>query len=273
MKVLRNIFTVLLSIILVGLICVMTITFPLKSIFHHQFIGEVVKKEFSTEISRSLSIDEEKVKEAMDTKEVQDFVNQYVDVTMNSFSDEEAFQNISFEKDLETLIRNHKSDLERELDIKISNEELDEAFKNPEFKEITKEYEGVILDMKNQFTGEQKDIMNLYNYVISDSFKIILLGAMAVILLLIGLLQRTYRTLLIVGITALIGGIFSSFLVLGFGTLVNYAIEDLSYLSLNFASMFVYAIGSVIVGIILVSTYAIIKNKKMNQQIREEKSI
>ena len=275
MKVVKNLVIGLLSCILIGLISLEVVSFNLKNILIDGIIKEtivtqLVSKDYNNpnnvisdeEINKIT--DDERVRELLKSKEIQDLLEKYLDTTVNSLTSEEDLNNINLERDMVDFLQTNKSTVEELIGQEITNEMIDEASEQIETHDLSNAYKQAILNTRNNMTVTEKSVLKGYSFLVSNTFKIIVLILILIDLLLIALLQKSFykwiRTLSVCTLVSGIGIIIMSFA-------VKYIVLSYTQMSgFNMNSLLYNGIVLVCIGVIVFIIYTIldkiIKKKK-----------
>ena len=192
MKFIKNMLIGFLNILLINLIFVFVISLNLKSIITDGIIKETIKQQITTneyqEEANKIVTDNEQINKILESKEVQDLIDKYLDVTINGVLDEKDISNIEIEKDMLDFLKENKEVLEKEVGIEITDEMISKTEEQLESRDLSKVFEQTINNTKNNLPEEAKVVLKGYNFLISLKFRIIILIAMIIDLLLIALI-------------------------------------------------------------------------------------
>lgn len=163
-------------------------------------VSSVVKQEVAKEIvdniGNQVNVDKEKV--ANDIKKVLEenktfntMLDKYYDVIVDALKNNESTININITEDIDSLIT------ESEKILKEYNIELDEKMKSEIKKfassnEMNKIINEDIVALKNEMPSEMSTAIDIFTFITSSTFKAILFGILAIIIILIGLLKKSY---------------------------------------------------------------------------------
>ncbi len=269
MKIIRKILVVILSIILTGMLIGMTVTFSLHKIISRNMVHDIVKEEFSsdTEFLESLSISQEKIEIALDNEEVVQFINKYVDNMIESVSNDKVLNELDMGTDLKKLIEANKTVLMDELNL--NENEFNEVINSTDFEEINDTYQQSVTELRDSLGSEGKNVLKFYSFMGSNSYHLIVIISIIVLIILIAICEWSYiNSLIPVGISSIVAGTISIGIAFLCQFIINLALEDEQFeFSIKMDPMFIYSISILVIGIIMVVGYNIYKKKKTNNEI------
>ena len=277
MKVVKKILIGLLIFILIDLIAALAISFNIKSIIIDGVIKETIKHQVTAneynENSYTISeeqikeiTDDERIQEILNSQEVQDLLEKYLDTTINGLIDESTLDEVELEKDMLEFLKENKQVLEDKVGVEITDEMIDQVTEQAEGKDLTRAYKDSIRNSSRTMTTTEKTVLKGYNYIISNSFRILIIVLMIIDLLLIAILQKSFykwiksmsHSMIISGIGIIIMSVISSTIVKNMTSVDTFNTSSLTYTG----------IGITIVGIIILIIYTIIikiiEKKKAN---------
>lgn len=163
-------------------------------------VSSVVKQEVAKEIvdniGNQVNVDKEKVandikKVLEENKTINTMLDKYYDVIVDALKNNESTININITEDIDSLIT------ESEKILKEYNIELDEKMKSEIKKfassnEMNKIINEDIVALKNEMPSEMSTAIDIFTFITSSTFKAILFGILAIIIILIGLLKKSY---------------------------------------------------------------------------------
>lgn len=276
MKILRKFLSFILGLVLSLLIGGLLLSFAIKSVIQEELIGGAIKDNFIPVITNNTDISEEDkkaVEELFEDKEVNDMVNKMVDEIMATMGSEDGeISQETIDSIFDYVIQN-KDKLEEATGQKINTEELEEVRKSEEFQNITQELTKSLNESTAELDDTSKAAIKTYTYIVSNNFRLILIGGIVLDLLLIALVQWSlYNWMSTFGKALSTSGL--TLIILYF--LMNKIIETLlaeQTITLNIDTSKVLYMGiiTIIVGILLIVFKHIIdniiKNKKDNMEI------
>ena len=276
MKILRKFLSFILGLVLSLLIGGLLLSFAIKSVIQEELIGGAIKDNFIPVITNNTDISEEDkkaVEELFEDKEVNDMVNKMVDEILATMGSEDGeISQETIDSIFDYVIQN-KDKLEEATGQKINTEELEEVRKSEEFQNITQELTESLNESTAELDDTSKTAIKTYTYIVSNNFRLILIGGIVLDLLLIALVQWSlYNWMSTFGKALSTSGL--TLIILYF--LMNKIIETLlaeQTITLNIDTSKVLYMGiiSMIIGILLIVIKHIIdniiKNKKDNMEI------
>lgn len=267
-KLLIGILTLLMFIALVCL----GLVFNVKSLIVDT-IDVALKKEITNEIvdyiGDNTNYNKEEVKKSIDkvlneNESIKKTVNTYMDKFMDIMNDKKV-ENIDLSKELESII-NDSEPILKEYGITISEKEKQEILEVASNEEINKAFNETITEIKTDMPREAKIVLDIFNFITSTTFKLILIGSIALLLVLIACLKKNYYKWLsnFGGSLILSGIIIGVFIPIAIDT-ISKELEDGIMISYSSFSTYGYiSIGIGIVAIIInIVISKIIKNKKI----------
>lgn len=212
MKTIKKIFIALLTIVLLNLLVVFTVSLNLQKMVKEDLIKQIIKEEFLTTDfqtdSKTSLTENEKINDLLESKEAQEIVDKYLDITIDSFIDEEKNVEVTIEEDLLNYLKNNKKFVEEKLGVEVTNEMIAQAKEQLESKELSNIFKQNINNSKNSMPKEAKTILKIYKYLISLQFQLILIAIILLDILLIAVLKSSlYKWLSTLGYTSIVAGI------------------------------------------------------------------
>ena len=272
MKGLRQISLIIVRLLL--FICLFTI------IFSYSFEGFVetgvskflVNSYKTSQVIEKVGIDKSKVEEVVESKEVQKFISTYADDFINDIINGEVDENVDLGTKVLDFVNENRVELERIVGEPLPMEEIEKVVNSKDFKEINTGYNQIIHKSNDIISQDVRNMIKIFDYFMSDTFKVLLIVVSVILIVLIALLQwslvewiRTLgRILVICGIVV--------FIITSIISLVYSGISNMFPLtfSFNFMTMFMGAVISLILGVMLTSGYklgnkVITKTKSVNE--------
>lgn len=269
MKVLKNMAIGLLNFILFSLVFALVLSFSLKSFFSEAFVGDVVKEQLSTQLTDTLETDDSNIKEILENEEINEFVNDYVNKTIEGVVDPSSLDDVDMSEDIISFVRENESKLEEQLGVDISVEKIEELIQSDKYQQLETDYKKAVESVSTSVPKSQKNLIKVYNFLLSTNFKLIVSGLIAVILILLSLLQKSlYKWLKYLGVSTMVSGIFVAIMGLVVSFIINSVVKGMSY-NINFKVdyMLICALITFIIGIAIYVIYKIVdvfvmRNKK-----------
>lgn len=271
MKILRKFLSFILGIVLSLLIGGLLLSFAVKSVIQEELIGGAIKEAFIPEIINNANLDDES-KETMEKlfedKEVNDMVNSMVDEILTTMSSEDGEVSQETIDSIFDYVITNKDKIEEATGQEIDLSELEEVRNSEDFKNMTKEITESLNESVDSLDDTNKAAIKTYTYMVSDNFRLMLLGLIVLDLVLIALVQWSlYKWMSTLGKALTTSGL--TLLILYF--IMNKFIEALlSEQSITFnidtSSILVMGIICIISGVVLVVIKLIIEKILKNRQ-------
>lgn len=262
MKILKGIVATILKIILFNVVFLFIVSFSIRGLFASSFVKDIVKEQLATEVAETLEIEDERVSKLLENEQINKLLGEYVDKTIDGMVNEEALNDVTISNDIINYIKENKVQIEQELGVPIDTTKLDEVLGSAEMDELNNEYRESISEMRSSMPESQKTLIKIYQFMISMRFKVILGIMIVVLVVLIALLQGSlYRWIRTLGSDILTSGIFVAIM----GAIVSFIVNTaLGEMEMNFVfkvtPLYVSALISVVVGIVMLVIYEIIKH-------------
>lgn len=280
MKFIKKTILGILVLFLTGLIILFTISIDLKKVIVNGVIMEVVKYQISTinykegnnekDTIFEYTTDNEQINEILRSKEVQDLVTKYLDLTIESINDDDSLNEIDIEKDMMQYIRDNKSVLEEKIGMEITEEMIQKTEEQMQEQEVSKNLKEAIKEIRNNLTEKQKKTLKGYSLLTSLKIKIILILLMIIDCTFLFLLQKDdYKWVYVIA-----NSIFSA----GVGILLMSVISKIiiskmaNIQILKLSILITHGITEIVIGLIIMISYKIIRkiiNKKKEGPVNE----
>ncbi len=267
MKIIKQIFIGILNIILINLITIFVISLNIKTL-----TDGIFKETFKHQILNSIAQDDSKLispnnylNKMIESEEVSELIDKYLDITINGMLDERAIDKIEIEKDMLDYLQQNKSILEKALGSNLTNDMFKQAEAYLESKELSNILKQNLSNTSKNINEETKIILKVYNLLISLKFKIIILISILVDLILISIIQKSfYNWLKSFGISSIISGISLTIMALTVNLIIS-SLSEISNLHTNsilFSGFAVILLGS----LSLIIKFLIDKNIKFKEK-------
>ena len=185
MNIIKKTLLGILVLFLTGLIILLTLSADLKNVIVNGVVMEIVKYQI-TNISYKAgnkeqttifeyTTDDEKVNEILESKEIQELISKYVDITIKSMTDEESIDQIDIEQDMINYIKENKKVIEEKTGVQISDEMIEQTKEEIEAQEINENVKIALKETKKNLTDSQKKTLKGYGLVTSTKLKVFLL--------------------------------------------------------------------------------------------------
>lgn len=208
MKIIKKILTFLLTFILTGLISLLIISFTLKDVILNDILYESFKttiigknyKEGNITLDDIITedgviTDNDFVNEILESKEIKDMVNRYLDKIINTMADENIPLNELNEYDLEqdmiNYIKENKEILSQKTGIEITDEMINKASEKLDERDTKKVIKQTVENTRRNLSPEEKLLLKMYNFITSTNLKIILVISIIIVLLLIAVIKKS----------------------------------------------------------------------------------
>lgn len=270
MRILKNVVIILLNIVLINLLIIFAISFNLKNIVRDDLIKEVIKEEIIVKEFQPKDLEvtkNEEINQILNTPEVQELVDKYLDISFSTLMNDEASSNIELEKDILKFFQENKAVIDEKIGVEITDEMIEKVEEQLDSKELSRVFEQSLNNAKNSMPKEVKIILQVYNYLISGMFKLIILSLISIILLVIAILQKSfYKWLGPLGISSLIGG-FGVILMSLIVKIVVQASSDLTGFKLK--SLIITGIIMALLGVALIIIRKILDKNVAKEDVNE----
>ncbi|MBQ6324382.1 MAG: hypothetical protein IJI22_06100 [Bacilli bacterium] len=269
MKWYKKLFISILFFILINLISAFIFSCNLKNVLIDGIIKETIKENIvrREENTGNFTIDEEKIselsederiQEILNSKEAQELMDKYLDLTVDGMLDEESLDEITIEEDLLNYLKENKELISEVVGEEVTDEMIDEAASGMETKEISNAIKKAIANNSRNLTTTEKTVLKGYKLFISLEFKLLILAIIIIDLFLIALLQKSYSKWIKTLASALItSGIF----VLIASVVVKLIVSYLTgFINFNIISLIISGATTTVIGIIILIIYNLILN-------------
>ena len=267
MKFIKKTLLGLLVLFLTGLIIIFTISVDLKKVIVNGVIMEVVKYQISTinykegnnekETVLDYTTDNEQINEILRSKEVQDLVTKYLDLTIESMNDDDSLNEIDIEKDMMQYIRDNKSVLEEKIGMEITEEMIQKTEEEMQEQEVSKNLKETIKETRNNLTEKQKKTLKGYSFLTSLKLKIILMLLMIIDCTFIFLLQKEdYKWVYVIANSIFSAGVG----ILLMSIIAKIIISKMANIQiLKLSILITHGITEIVIGLIIMISYKIIR--------------
>ncbi len=269
MKWYKKLFISILFFILINLISAFIFSCNLKNVLIDGIIKETIKENIvrREENTGNFTIDEEKIselsederiQEILNSKEAQELMDKYLDLTVDGMLDEESLDEITIEEDLLNYLKENKELISEVVGEEVTDEMIDEAASGMETKEISNAIKKAIANNSRNLTTTEKTVLKGYKLFISLEFKLLILAIIIIDLFLIALLQKSYsKWIKTLGSALITSGIF----VLIASVVVKLIVSYLTgFINFNIISLIISGTTTTVIGIIILIIYNLILN-------------
>ena len=270
MKIIKNIIEKLLILVLINLIAILILSCNIKNLLVDGILKETVIQEMFprnvgeentviTEETINQITDDERIREILNSKEMQGLINKYLDITVNNLIEEDSSINeVELEKDILKYLKDNKKVLEEIVGKEITDQMIEDAVKEVEAQDKSKAFKQTIQNERQNLSTTERQVLKGYKTLISNTFKIIILCLILLDLLLIALIQKSFfKWIKSLGISLTISGIGIIIMSLVTKIIISKAVN---MNSINTTSLLYPGIITMIIGIFIVFVYKIVEN-------------
>lgn len=258
MKALKKIFVVLLDIVLVCLMIVFILSFSVRDVVVKQ-MRNVTVESVKEEIITNTNISDSNFNDIVNNTEADVLIQKYIDLLIAGMAGNDIDGDINIEEDIVIFIDNNKELLKDKLGV--TDEQLEEFKKSEKLKQADDYFREKVQE-GNESNKNVVTTFKVYNNLISDSLRTILVISIIVLVAVIGILKKSLISLIkMVGIDLVITAILSILIV----AVLNFIIVSVSDLaiSVSYSYGLIYGIITFVIGIIMIIG-SNIYNKKMS---------
>ena len=220
MNIIKKILSGIITIILTSLILLLTINFDLKKIIVDGVITEVIKYQITSSMYKSgnkekqkieYKTDNEQINEILESDEVQELINKYLDLTVESMVDDDHIDEIKVEEDIIKYIKENKKVLEEKTGVEITDEMIEQTKEQAEEQGISKNLIESIKKTRSNLTSTQKNVLKGYGLLTSMRLRITLIVMILICCALLFILQmKKFRWLKSISSSIMTAGILIS---------------------------------------------------------------
>lgn len=255
-----------LFILLINLIILLSISYNVKQLLIDGIMIEtitekIIKQEYNTEnytISEeqiNTITDDEKIREILKSKEIQELLNKYLDITVDTIIDEETIEEVELEKDIIDYLNNNKESLSKAVGQEITEEMITKTQEQLEGKDMSKSFKQTLINTKNHMSDEEKIMIKGYKILKSNILRIVVIFCIIITLILIAIIQNSfYKWIHTLGVAITISGL----LLIG----MNYILKQIIWQTtksfvINSNSFLYSSIMILFIGIYIITIYTI----------------
>ena len=266
----KKIIKVFLSFIIVLLMLFLTISFNLNKVIVDGVIKEIIitkvipKKvnnpNISEEVINTLPLPDylknsEDINKLLEDQRVQEIINKYIDITLDNLTSEEI-KNIDIESDIINYINENKELIKEITGKEVTPEMIEDTKKVIEESNLNEAIEDTIESTKESISTEEKIVLKGYKEIISTKTRIIVIGLIALCLLLIAIIEKSFYKWIKTGsICTIISGI----LVLLMGFILKLIVTSILPLpSFNVSYLYKSGLIQLIIGIVILIIYIVL---------------
>ena len=266
----KKIIKVFLSFVIVLLMLFLTISFNLNKVIVDGVIKEIIitkvipKKvnnpNISEEVINTLPLPDylknsEDINKLLEDQRVQEIINKYIDITLDNLTSEEI-KNIDIESDIINYINENKELIKEITGKEVTPEMIEDTKKVIEESNLNEAIEETIESTKESISTEEKIVLKGYKEIISTKTRIIVIGLIALCLLLIAIIDKSFYKWIKTGsICTIISGI----LVLLMGFILKLIVTSILPLpSFNVSYLYKSGLIQLIIGIVILIIYIVL---------------
>ena len=266
----KKIIKVFLSFVIVLLMLFLTISFNLNKVIVDGVIKEIIitkvipKKvnnpNISEDIINTLPLPDylknsEDINKLLEDQRVQEIINKYIDITLDNLTSEEI-KNIDIESDIINYINENKELIKEITGKEVTPEMIEDTKKVIEESNLNEAIEETIESTKESISTEEKIVLKGYKEIISTKTRIIVIGLIALCLLLIAIIDKSFYKWIKTGsICTIISGI----LVLLMGFILKLIVTSILPLpSFNVSYLYKSGLIQLIIGIVILIIYIVL---------------
>ena len=266
----KKIIKVFLSFIIVLLMLFLTISFNLNKVIVDGVIKEIIITKISAKKVNNPNISEEvintlplpdylknseDINKLLEDQRVQEIINKYIDITLDNLTSEEI-KNIDIESDIINYINENKELIKEITGKEVTPEMIEDTKKVIEESNLNETIEDTIESTKESISTEEKIVLKGYKEIISTKTRIIVIGLIALCLLLIAIIEKSFYKWIKTGsICTIISGI----LVLLMGFILKLIVTSILPLpSFNVSYLYKSGLIQLIIGIVILIIYIVL---------------
>ena len=266
----KKIIKVFLSFVIVLLMLFLTISFNLNKVIVDGVIKEIIITKISAKKVNNPNISEEvintlplpdylknseDINKLLEDQRVQEIINKYIDITLDNLTSEEI-KNIDIESDIINYINENKELIKEITGKEVTPEMIEDTKKVIEESNLNEAIEDTIESTKESISTEEKIVLKGYKEIISTKTRIIVIGLIALCLLLIAIIDKSFYKWIKTGsICTIISGI----LVLLMGFILKLIVTSILPLpSFNVSYLYNSGLIQLIIGIVILIIYIIL---------------
>ena len=274
MKIVKKVFTGLLTIILIDLLFLLILNISIKNFIIKEVLinsistnNELVKVDnFNND--NPIITNNEVVQEILKDEQNQEYLSEFIDDYIQNLSDDdlETLNTEKIQNKIIIYIRNHKEELSEKTGVEITDEMIDKTNEILSNVDTQKALNQEINNYKNNMTKEEKFAIRAFEFVSSEKLRIILIISIILDLILIALIQKsTYKWIKNLSYAMTISGL--SIIVLAVS--IRYLISTTTMIVIKIKSITTLGIIVLAVGIAIQIIYRLII-KYYTKEIKNE---
>lgn len=265
----KRIITLVLSFMIVIAITLLLISFNLKSILVNGVIKETIKTTITigtfkegNEIPK-VTTNNEEVNKLLESKEVQDLMNKYLDKIINNLSSDEEIDEYEIEKDVISFLKENKEEIEEITGKEITNEQIDKTIELYEDNHISHSVEKAIKEAKENMTTKEKAALKGYSFIISTVFKVLMFILIIINLVLISVINKSrFMWINTLGVSMFTSGLLTTLIALITSLILR---GSTGIKTINTNSLIIPSIIVGLIGLVISIVYRIVEYKRSDQ--------
>ena len=265
----KRIITFVLTFLIVLSKLLLLISFNLKRILVNGVIKETIKTTITVsnfkegnEIPKVVT-DNEEVNKILESKEVEDLMNKYLDKIINNLSSDEEIDEYEIEKDVINFLKENRQEIEDITGKEITNEQIEKTKELYEDNHISHSVEKAIKEAKENMTTKEKTVLKGYSFIISTLFKVLMFILIVINLVLISVINKSY----FMWINTLGNSMFMSGLLTTLIALITSLIlrGSTGIKTINTNSLIIPSIIVGLIGLVISIVYRVVEYKRSDQ--------
>ena len=183
MKIVKKIFTGLLTIILIDLIVLLVLNMSLKDFIVKEILinsistnNELLNVD-SSNIENPIIANNEVIKEVLQDEQIQEDLGDFLDDFIKNLSDDdiESLSTEEMQEEIITYVKEHKDELSEKTGVEITDEMIDKSNEMLEDVDTEKALKQEINNYKKNLTKEEKFAIKVFDFVNSVKLRMILI--------------------------------------------------------------------------------------------------
>lgn len=263
---LKKILSGLLTFLNILFISLLIIGFSIKGILVNGVIKETIKSTITisnfkegNEIPTVIT-DNEEVNKLLQSKEIQDLMNKYLDKIINNLSSDEEIDEYEIEKDVINFIKENRQEIEEITGKEVTDEQIDKTIELYEDNHISHSVERALQEAKDNMTTKEKTVLKGYSFLTSITLRIILFILIIINLILISIINKSiFIWINKLGISMLFSGIINILIGLITGLILR---NSTGIKTISTSSLIIPSIVVAIIGLIIIIVYKVVENKR-----------
>ena len=265
----KRIVTLIITILTIAAITLLLISFNLKNILVNGVIKETLKTTITVsnfkegnEISK-VTTNNEEVNKLLESKEVQELMNKYLDKIINNLSSDDEIDEYEIEKDVINFLKENRQEIEEITGKEITNEQIDKTIELYEDNHISHSVEKAIKEAKENMTTKEKTALKGYSFIISTVFKILMFIVIIINLVLISVINKShFMWINTLGVSMFTSGLLTTLIALITSLILR---GSTGIKTINTNSLIIPSIIVGLIGLVIAIVYRIVEYKRSDQ--------